>query len=338
MSSGLVNPRLVRIREQIGADLAANDGVISYQGLRELRSRIGKMQESSELITDIPRGELKQLYGALSEDMRAAARAAGSQAERAFERANRYYRSGRQRIDDTLQGIVSKVDPEDVYRAAMSGTKDGASTLRALKRSIRPQEFQVVARTAVDRLGRATPGSQDEIGDVFSSDTFLTNWNRMDPAAKKEILSGYDRASLVERSLSQVARVAANLKSGAKVYANPSGTSGALIGKVGMALPAGGLLVGGPAGALTAGGIVLGGMVAANLSARALTSPGLVNWIARATTMSQGELARHARRLSVIANRSRDEDEREGASRLLETLTDGGVPADGTGTAEMPSQ
>lgn len=318
VSGVLQNPKVLGIQKQLSADLEANNGVLPYQALKALRTKVGSMLSSSELIADIPRAELKQLYGSLSEDMRGAATQAGPAAIKAFERANQYTAAGHKRIEDSLQSITSKADPEDVYKAALAGTKEGATTLRAVKRSLKPEEFQVVAATALNRLGRATPGKQNDLGERFSSDYFLSNWNRLDPQAKRELLSGYSGAGKIEHSLNAIAKVASNVRDGSKVWANPPGTSGALIAKAGV----GGLAYTAATGQFGAAGLILGGMTAANLSARAMTNPKLVGWFAEGTRLPASELPRHLTRLASIAAQIQDPEEKAEAEELLRATTE----------------
>ena len=316
VSGGLQNAKVARIREDLTADLAANKGALPYQALKKLRTKVGSMLESSELLTDIPKAEIKQLYGALTDDMRAAATQAGPQALKAFERANQYTRAGHKRIEGHLQSIASKVNPEDVYGAALSGTKEGASTLRAVKRSLKPDEFRIVAATALNRLGRATPGKQNDLGESFSTETFLTNWNRMSPEARRELLSGYQGAGEIEHSLNATAKVATNIREGSKMWANPSGTAGKVA--AGASMTGIGYSLGSGSFKTAAG--IFAGMGAANLTARTFTNPARVKWIAEATKMPPSALPAHLTRLAAIAAREKDPEEKAETERLLQAV------------------
>lgn len=314
VSGVLANPKVAGIHKQLAADLEANNGAMPYQALKKLRTKVGSMLQSSELISDVPKAELKQLYGALTDDMRTAATQAGPPAIKAFERANHYYAAGSKRIEDHLNSITSKVDAEDIYKAAMSGTKEGASRLRAVKRSLGPDQFRVVAATTFNRLGRAKDGKQNDLGERFSSETFLSKWNELDPGARRELLSGYPGGDRIEQALNATAKVATNVRDGSKVWANPSGTSGALISKAGF----GGLAYTVATGQFQAAGIILGGMGLANVTARTLTNPKLIRWIAEGTKLPVSELAPHLTRLTAIAARLPEGEEKEEAEQLLE--------------------
>src|SRR3990167_2580758 len=68
------------LSENIATDLkASGTGTLPYEALRVIRSQIGTRLDDA-MVRDIPQGELKLIYGALSKDMEAAARAAGGAA------------------------------------------------------------------------------------------------------------------------------------------------------------------------------------------------------------------------------------------------------------------
>ena len=313
-SGGLINPKVAQIREDLTADLAANNGVLPYQALKELRTKVGKMMETSEILTDVPKTEIKELYGALTQDMRAAATQSGPKALEAFERANKYTADGHTLMEDYLQGIASKVDVEDIHKATMSGKNEGPSTLRAVKQSLKPDEFQVVAATELNRLGRATNRNQNEPGDIFSTETFLTNWNNLNPKARQELLSGYEGAGQIEHSLTAVAKMADNVRQGSKVWANPPGTAGAFSAKVG----AGGLALTTMTGQFKYAGWILTAMAGANVTARTLTNPAVVKWVAAATKMPPSALPAHLTRLAAIAEREQDPETKAETEQLLQ--------------------
>src|SRR5690606_15161823 len=110
LTSILVNPTIKKLNEALETDLTvalANGGNgIPYDVLKRLRTQVGRKLATTELVSDVPKAELKALYKALSDDMREAAVAAGPNAVNAFDRANQFYAAGLQRIEDVLQKVV----------------------------------------------------------------------------------------------------------------------------------------------------------------------------------------------------------------------------------------
>lgn len=257
--------------------IPGKNGGIPYEALKQLRSAVGEKIANPSLTDDISTAQWKQLYGALSRDMAEAARGAGPKAEAAFVRANNFHRAGMQRIEDVLQPIVAKGDPEDIFQAAISGTKEGATTISGVMKSLQPESRKVVAATMLRRLGVATPGKQNELGEVFSSETFLTNWNRISPDSKRVLFSSLPEQMRLD--LDKIAKVAANIREGSQVFANPSGTAPAAAGY----MTAGGFVISLLTGQVGTAASIAGGVGAANLGARVMTSPKVVRWLAEST-------------------------------------------------------
>jgi hypothetical protein len=304
-TGALINPKLASIRQAMLSDVD-EDGTLPYGTLSDLRSRVGQMLSGSELTTDIPRAQTKQLYGALSDDMRQAAADAGPEATNAFNTAQQYYRAGMQRMDALANVLERNGGPERVYNAALSGTKDGATTLRTVLDSLQPEQQQVVAATVFKRLGQATAGNQNAAGDVFSPDTFLTNYNRMSPEAKSAL---FDRVPGLQDSAENLADVAENLRSGSKVFRNTSGTAAAEAQThtlrdvlVGSLMGEGGHSLLGPQGLALAAA-----PVAANVLARGVTSPTAVNWAARPAFGSASQAASGLSIAPILNERQRQQ-------------------------------
>ena len=237
-------------------------------------SRIGEKLTSNDLISDVPRAQLKRLYGAISEDMKTAAQNSGALND--FNRANNYWKSGVNRIDDFLEPLAKKAAPEDIFIAATKG-REGATTIRAVMKGLQPTEKETVAAAVLKRMGKATPGNQNELSDVFSTETFLTNWARMSPESRSALFSGSKKLEQYGKNIDQIAKTARIIREGSKALANPSGTASqsANIG----------------AGMLAAGGIIdpkflavaATAFVSNNALARLMTSPKFVRFLAEST-------------------------------------------------------
>jgi hypothetical protein len=313
----LNNPRLTQIKNALGEDLLANQATtgqstIPYEAVKELRSRVGRMLQGNELIADVPKAELKQLYGALSQDLEAAAAAAGPEAKRAVDRANNYWKSLQSRTEVLESAVNKNGGPEKVFNALWTSAKDGDTTLRAVMQSIPKEQQRDLAAAFVRRIGRANPGAQNADGDAFSAATFLTNWNRISPEAKKTVFNRFGPA--FANDMDKIARVAANLREGSSTFANPSGTAAATAQIAGLTSFVTSLATG---NAGLAAGIATGAG-AANLWARAMTNPRFVAWLANQTTKPLGAIPAQATVLRGIAERN-DEPELAEIADLIES-------------------
>lgn len=312
-TSDLIQPSMIRLRNNLEADLQSNGGSLPYEALKRIRTDIGEqIGRSSPLNPSTDLQELNKVYSALSEDMLAAAQNNGPAAVRAAARANNYTRNVAERNDFVQRVLDKKGGPEKVYQAAMSGTKDGATTLRAVMYSLPEQEQKAVSAAVIKRMGMATPGNQNVEGDVFSSSTFMRNWNDLSEEAKAVLFGRYGKG--FKESMDQVARVAHNIKEGAKVYANPSGSGDKVTA---IAYWVGLLNALGSGHFRTAAGVAAGG-VGANATARALTSPIAVRWLASQTNMPRGAAVPQAILLQKQAAAANDPELEEIAKALVE--------------------
>lgn len=302
-TGSLVNPKLAEIKQNLTADLNANNGQIPFEALRALRSKVGSMLDDS-LVTGIPGGELKRLYGGLSKDLEAAAGSAGAGSE--FSRQSNYYKARMERIENTLDKVVGKGTPEDVFKAVAPTDVDSVNKIRRVMRSLEPSEREVVSEAVINRLGRATPGKQT-LDNNFSSETFLTNWNRINDSAKVQLFPDDSMRS----KLDAIANVSSGIREGKTPFGNPSGTGQAATaaGVYGSVPAAVGMAATGNVAAAAATLTVAGSLVAgANIGAKMLTSPKVVDWLAKsAKTTTPEQMTAQLGRLGVLYNETKDE-------------------------------
>lgn len=205
----------------------AGERGVPWDALSEWRSSVGRAIGSLKgELTDQDAGRLKLLYGALTEDMEAAAKMSGNGAYGAWKAATNYYAYGAQKIERSLDETISAKSPERAFEAfANIAKKDRASSdltrLREIKSAMKDDDWNAVAASIVDRLGKSRPGQQNADGDAFSPATFLTEWNKLDPQAKAILLPKDTRDALEE-----FARVAGAVKNAEKSR-NTSNTAGA---------------------------------------------------------------------------------------------------------------
>jgi len=287
LSAMFKNGRIQGIEHALGSDLSATTSygagparrvsTLPYESIKKLRTLVGNEIDNANFTSDVPRDKWRALYAALSDDLGDAATAAGPQAAQAWNWANQFTKSQMARLEQ-LAGVIGKDAPEKVFQAALSGTAEGDTILRRVVSAIPKENRRDLAAAVVARMGRATPGNQNDLGEVFSPNTFLTNWNKLSPAAK-ETLFGRAGVKDLPDDLADIAKVGSNIREGSRVFANPSGTSAGLaqLGAAGLAGSAGtSLFMGHP---LLAAGALMP-LAAANAGARLMTNPNVVRWLA----------------------------------------------------------
>lgn len=321
-------PELQRAIDEAQAllkDAADNGGALPFDVVRKIRTRIGAELDRPDLSGYRP-GEdqhMAKLYGALKEDLYGAARAAGPDAERKMMLHDRYVRFMRSDADgrvpplQTLQKIVDTGSDAQAFGYALQGSKDGMQRLSRLRSSFKPEEWDVVASTVFDRLGRAVPSQQsasmlgEEAAD-FSVNTFLTNWSKLQQNGAGKVLFGGTRYKQLEQPMNDLVKVVGSLKDTQKM-ANTSGTArsvnvASLFTSLGAA--AGGVVGGdtesaGGAALGTAGALTVGGFAAAKL----LTRPSFVRWLstsARVVMNNPNALRAQVARLYAVAEQEPD--------------------------------
>lgn len=313
-SAAIQNPALRRYLDALTVDLGAQsllEGNMPFSAVMGVRRAIGQKLSGTDLIADVSRGELKAVYAALSRDIETAAAAHSDEALKAFKRANRYYSAGIGRVEDFLEPLAKKVEPERIFENLWSGSKAGPTKVRTVMRSLSPAERRVVASSYMQRLGRAPASQQNQAGDVFSFETFLTRWNQMDERAKDAVFN-YPEMKGTRADLDRIARAAERSRESSRAFFNPSGTAGALTGTS--------LITGGTASGLVGAAtgtqeliyfpVALAALSASSYGAARLlmTNRGFVRWLATATKVKPNGAAAHLGRLGGVAAASSIED------------------------------
>ena len=204
--------------------LERKDG-LNYQGLKDLRTSIGELVDDPQRLanTDISGGELKRIYGALTDDLKSAvSRAGGEKASKAFEDANSFaakVANERKALDSILgrqtsdEGLFAKVE-------AMAGSTSRADmqNLLRVKRSVSGETWNEIASATLSKMGRDADGK-------FSPDRFLTAFGKMSENGKKTLFGSGEHS----QALDDIAAVSRRFKQ-MNQYANPSGTAQNVIG------------------------------------------------------------------------------------------------------------
>ena len=205
---------------------------------------------------------------------------------------------------------------EKAFQFATEGSQRGGSRLWALRKNFTNDEWDTVAATVIDQLGKAPAHLRGaaELGGAahdFSASTFLTNWNKLSPEAKMALFSR--RYTDMRRSLDNLVKAMDAAKNTQRM-SNPSGTARQL------------LTVGQGAAAATAaftGNIPTAVAILAGpwISGRMMTSPTFIRLLTGfAKTADKGPLAiqRFATNLGFAA--SAEPDIREEVLQLQRPL------------------
>lgn len=269
----------------VGRDTTQPPGGLSWQDLKQFRSIIGE-QIGAERFSDSPaRSQLRGLYAALSDDMRATATAQGARALRAFERANNLYREGQERIDQALVSLLgddSRNNPERAAQVIRTITRAGRGSsninqLAQIRASLsKGGEWDDVASYMIRSMGQ--PANSQ--GREFNPQTFVQNYADMSESARNLLFGDRGRQEL-RQALDGFTAVQQRL-AGTNALRNTSNT-------------APGLTAAGTVSSIIAGllnpvlGVkVAGSMAGAYGGARLWTNPAFVRWATGYTRMLEG--------------------------------------------------
>ncbi len=299
----ILTPKSIKLLDAAVRQVETRGGM-TYSTFKALRRQLGnEMKGSSGVLDDVTSAEIKQLYGAISDDMGVVASNVGEEAFKAFTRANTFWRAGRQRIDNVISPLVEKSNGLKIYNAVTKGAPSEVATMR---KSLPKEQWDKVVGQVINNMGRANPGAQSAAGDIFSPATFLTNYNKLSPAVKRQLF-GHD--PLLAKSLDSLTKVSGSIKDMAGV-ANTSRTAqagvymGMLMGGLGGVE---GYRSGGAEGALKGVAMGLaGGVAVPYMASKLMTSKGFVNWLADAATIATDTpkaMGAHILRLHLISER-----------------------------------
>ena len=133
-----------KLSDALGVDLKSNavpppgappgplPPTLPWQAIKSMRTAIGEKLESPSIVSDTSQAALKQLYGGLTDDMKAGAAGVGPAASTAFDTANAATRAGHELLDTQIGPILKANNPEQAAQYAMSQARLGGSRLDAL--------------------------------------------------------------------------------------------------------------------------------------------------------------------------------------------------------------
>jgi hypothetical protein len=259
---------------------------MTYQGLKTLRTNVGEDVSRSILPQGMSQGDLKQIYSALSDDLKGAvAIAGGPKASSAFARANKYYDlvSSRRESLAKIVGTTGDAPAERVFDrlvAMASGTsRADISGLMQARKSIGADDWNEFVSGVVSQMGRspAARGAPESLQGVdFSPERFLTAYNKLSDAGRNVLFKSGGKSELAS-SLRDIAVVSSKFRELQK-FSNPSGTAQNTIGAATGASAVTPMLMGDFMTPLAVVGSVVGGRVLASALARPATAAAIADW------------------------------------------------------------
>lgn len=275
-------------------------GGMTYQGLKDLRTKVGQMmsgQIAPEAGTDQPL--LKSYYGALTKDMRdTLQRGSGQDAVNAFDKANRVAAkiSDRREALSSIIGAKGDAAPAEVLGRIeqLAGSRSTADiqTLVKARKAVGPEVWDEMSSAIINRMGRDAEGN-------FSGDRFLTAYG----SKEQETTKGLSPAgkNVLFRSTGETERAQAlddiaTLSSAAKNMSRFASTSRS--GSPTALLGIGALLMHNPIQGMAA---ILGGNVTARILASPISVKPAAQWSKAYVAASNSQTSENMQRLASAA-------------------------------------
>lgn len=277
LAASMKNTRLASYMDALGD----KSSKLSWEDLKDFRSRIGE-EIGDHLFSDgTMKSELRQLYGALSDDMKATASVQGPGALKAFQRANNLYQQGQARIDGALTKLLGNDSAKTAESSAakiQAIARDGKSTadlatLAEIRKSLPAEDWAQVQNGVIRLLGQPV----NNAGREFSPQTFIQTFKDMAPEARNLFFG----SGALRKNLDEFSGVIANLAKN-NALRNTSGTTPALNGTAAVAATVAAMM-----NPILGAKLAVG--AAANYSlAKLWTRPAFVKWATGYARMAKG--------------------------------------------------
>lgn len=253
---------------------ATRPGGLTFEGVKDLRTRVGEMLDTGIFPEGMSQGELRRIYGALSDDLKSSAlNAGGERAVAALEKANTLHKTVEGWKDQLGKVLGTDRSGEGVtaaiLRTAGNGSTGDAKALAMARAAVPPDAWRDIASTAVSSLGK------DRKGD-FSPAIFLNQFNAMSERGRALLFNSVGSGDVLP-FLKDIATVSKKFVDAGKL-ANSSGTAGHNATFTMLGGAAAGMLHGSMIEPVTAIGTVVGNNLLARVLASKSTAASAARW------------------------------------------------------------
>lgn len=315
----LDDPKILKLYEDVIEKQLAAGGNVSYASVRALRNKIGQRLGNPLIIDTTPRNTYKAMYANLSKDIQSAVggMADNGKALRLMQKADSYYNTNITLIDDVLNNIAAKVDPDSLIQQLFTKGKTGATAINNIMKGLQPDEKKIVVAAIVNKLGQGpVTGELSSLGktNFFNTAVFNRNYGGMEESAKKAFFSNYKELGQGLKEVNKIStmiEVQNPFKDLGQAATKGTAGTGLIVGAGSQAI-----LAGVSAGAIASGnplfllGIPLFGYGGA-YALKAMSNPAFLKWLSEGTKIAGNKgfdgVAEHLIKLGTIAGNSDDD-------------------------------
>lgn len=259
---------------------------LTFNDLKLLRTSVGKKLEDYTIGTS-DKSVLRELYGAMTADMRLKAQQKGTLALKTFDRLNNGYARFSDKVDNTLSEFLNKGENSEILTAISRGLPLPEKTA-TIMRSLPNDKRTVLRGSLIREMG--VDRTQKGFGE-FDPIKFATKFSALDRKAQDALLIGVPNVSKDNfRKVVQAIQYAKDTS----LQNNPSGTA-----RNAVLLSFGAASIQQPA-------LVISTIAGAGLSALAMTNPKFISWLANSPKGIASNPGRYIGLLSGIAATNKD--------------------------------
>lgn len=254
---------------------------LTFNDLRLLRTSVGKKLEDYTIGTS-DKAVLRELYGSMTADMRQKSTTKGPSIVEAFDRLNNNYAKFSTKIDDTLSEVLNKGESSEIFNAVSRGLPLPERTT-TIMRSLSGDKRMILRGALIRELGidRSVKG-----GSEFSPQRFSNKFLGLEKKAQDSLLFGMPAAT--KDNFKKVVD-SVRYTSETSLQGNPSGTA------------RNALLLSTAVGAYQNPMIVIPTIASAGITAKMMTNPRFLSWLANSPKGMTSNPARYIGLLSGIA-------------------------------------
>ena len=169
----------------------------SIGDLRLLRERVDHAIDWGATTPDRDAGQLRQLRGALTQDIYAAAGAAAP----ALQKVDQYYARAMTRVRNAIGPLIRAKNPGGALQQMLvwgqSSARQNSNNLLAVKRALSDSDFQAVTSSILGHMG-------DDGAGHFSINRFAREYGRLDPRGRRILFGNEGGGARVANLLSDL--------------------------------------------------------------------------------------------------------------------------------------
>jgi hypothetical protein len=303
----------------------ANNGVASLDDIRTLRSSIGEKIISSVFGKEggIDNATFKTLYASLSDDILKAIK--DPTTKKLYLEANAKHSAELNTLTRIAKIVNSTGGGERLFDAVTRGAKKDGSLISDIYKRLPSKDRKLFTAAFMDEIIKAKSGKQLALEDVPSIRSFLTEYNDLKPRARMVMFGDPSFGKTYQKDMDAILRVMDDVERQKGYLSNPPGS-----GRITSMAYSGGLTATGALAGVFGGQSLTGAAVGTVIglvptlatygTAKVMTNPRFVRWLASGTKLPAKQSAINAwvSQLGTIAEK--DEELREAHKAISDEL------------------